>query len=118
MILPKTIILYPNKLKNWEFSKPNSQILSNLKDAREAEPCLKDRADGAGIKSANLGEEKTNSSICLGIEAFSSHYDVTICRLSQQQFFVKHPDLKKILHPPHDQGNPLKGDLSALLLTK
>ena len=85
------IILYPNKLKNWEFSKPNSQILSNLKDAREAEPCLKDRRDprlekqsgglflagwlhgrpqgrdGAGIKSANLGEEKTDSSICLGI---------------------------------------------------
>ena len=83
--------LYPNKLKNWEFSKPNSQILSNLKDAREAEPCLKDRRDprlekqsgglflagwlhgrpqgrdGAGIKSANLGEEKTDSSICLGI---------------------------------------------------
>ena len=59
--------IYPNKLKNWEFSKPNSQILSNLKDAREAEPCLKDRADGAGIKSANLGEEKTDSSICLGI---------------------------------------------------
>src|SRR3989338_11667567 len=84
-------LVYPNNLKNREFSTPNSQILSNLKDAREAEPCLKDRRDprlekqsgglflagwlhgrpqgrdGAGIKSVNLGEEKTDSSSCLGI---------------------------------------------------
>src|SRR3990167_9360209 len=90
-IFEKNIIVYPNNLKNREFSTPNSQILSNLKDAREAEPCLKDRRDprlekqsgglflagwlhgrpqgrdGAGIKSANLGEEKTDSSSCLGI---------------------------------------------------
>src|SRR3990167_165680 len=106
-IFEKNIIVYPNNLKNREFSTPNSQILSNLKDARESEPCLKDRRDprlekqsgglflagwlhgrpqgryGAGIKSANLGKEKTDSSSCLGIAIiilnFYGKRDTTEC---------------------------------------
>ena len=60
--------IYRNDLKNRKFSKSAPQILTHPQDSREAGLCLKDRPDGAGSKSADAGDEKTDSSSYFGIE--------------------------------------------------
>ena len=69
--------IYPNKLKNQEFSMTAPQILARSKIGRdaaycEAALCLNNRGDAAGLKSEDAGEEKTDSSTCLGIDAHTT----------------------------------------------
>jgi hypothetical protein len=59
--------LYPNKLKNWEFSEAEQARF----DSEKTGPLLNIGAVFSGSKMACSAKEKTNSSACLGIYGYN-----------------------------------------------
>ena len=57
--------IYPNKLKNWNLARSTLEIL----DHRNSLGCP--QSDGDGLVAKDVGEDKTNSSTCLGISSIS-----------------------------------------------
>jgi len=69
---PKEI--YPNKLKNCDFSNPTSAV---REDSKQAHIC--NMACFESSRNAGVGDEKANSSVCLGIQqenTFQYHFQL------------------------------------------
>ena len=83
--------IYPNKLKNWNLARSTLEILDHRNSPGGT------HGDGDGLVARDVGEDKTNSSACLGIHTVDRADD---CAMIQEAIERRYSSLQQKEHMP------------------